>query len=221
MISKLADSLVQQYAETACEEAGGAPPAEDWIDLLKSQIRSALEKEIVKIQQQAAGETPTQDATPDDESDWLATAEVATMQAGSTHVPNHDTDEKTESRRGTHKVRWGAKAGKSAPDAPPTYEILDVLGRGGMGIVYKAWHAPLRRVVAVKMILLGAHASDRQLARFQQEAEAAAHLSHPNIVSVYEVGQHRGLPFITLEFVDGDSMSTMLRESLLSWAAGR
>ena len=62
-----------------------------------------------------------------------------------------------------------------------------------MGVVYKAWHAPLRRVVAVKMILSGAHASDRQLARFQQEAETAAHLSHPNIVSVYEVGQHRGL----------------------------
>ena len=78
--------------------------------------------------------------------------------------------------------------------APPGYEILRTLGKGGMGIVYQARHIPLNRIVAVKMIISGANASDDQISRFQREAEAAAHLKHPHIVSVYEVGLHKGLP---------------------------
>ncbi|MGB7343604.1 MAG: hypothetical protein WBD20_05295, partial [Pirellulaceae bacterium] len=81
----------------------------------------------------------------------------------------------------------GRSSGSKAPDIPDGYEILGILGKGGMGIVYKARHVPLNRLVAVKMIIQGEHASDEQLRRFQIEAEAAAHLSHPNIVSVYEV----------------------------------
>ncbi len=104
----------------------------------------------------------------------------------------------------------------NARDAPPGYEILSTLGKGGMGIVYKARHVPLNRMVAVKMIISGANASDDQLARFQREAEAAAHLKHPNIVSVYEVGLHHGLPYFSLEFVDGNSLSEMMRETTLS-----
>ena len=82
-----------------------------------------------------------------------------------------------------------------------------------MGIVYKARHVPLNRVVAVKMIISGAHASADQISRFQREAEAAAHLSHPNIVSVYEVGKHDGLPYFSLEFVDGMSVSDLMKET--------
>lgn len=107
---------------------------------------------------------------------------------------------------------------ESAPkvDVPDDYEIIKTLGKGGMGVVYKARHVPLNRVVAVKMILSGAHASKDQIARFQREAEAAAHLSHPNIVSVFEVGQHNGMPFFSLEYVDGESMSELMVESTLS-----
>jgi eukaryotic-like serine/threonine-protein kinase len=87
------------------------------------------------------------------------------------------------------------------------YKILGVLGRGGMGIVFKARQAKLNRLVALKMVLAGAHASDHQLTRFFTEAEAVARLQHPNIVQIYEVGEHDGLPYFSLEYVDGGTLS--------------
>jgi hypothetical protein len=102
------------------------------------------------------------------------------------------------------------KPGEPPPEIPG-YEVLGVLGRGGMGVVYKARHLALKRPVALKMILAGAHAGDQERSRFRTEAEAAARLQHPNIVQVYEVGEHHGLPFCALEFVDGGSLSRKLR----------
>ena len=73
------------------------------------------------------------------------------------------------------------------------YEILEVLGRGGMGVVYKARETKLQRIVALKMILAGAHASPRDLQRFQTEARAVAKLQHPNIVQIHDINQQDGV----------------------------
>src|SRR5947209_8596714 len=96
------------------------------------------------------------------------------------------------------------------PDVPG-YEILGQLGRGGMGVVYKARQVGLKRLVALKMIPAREHTDPERLARFRAEAEAVARLQHPHIVQVYEVGEYDGRPFFSLEYVEGGSLDRKLQ----------
>ncbi len=86
------------------------------------------------------------------------------------------------------------------------YDILAELGRGGMGVVYRALHLRLNRTVALKMILAGAHAGPRERERFRQETKAVAQLTHPNIVQIFEVDEADGHSFCALELVEGGSL---------------
>ena len=95
------------------------------------------------------------------------------------------------------------------------YADLEIIGRGGMGVVYRARHVELKRNVAIKMIS-GAAASPEQIKRFQREAESAARLDHPGIVPVYEFGESDGRPFFAMGYIEGRDLASVIRESPLT-----
>ena len=112
-------------------------------------------------------------------------------------------------------IRATARHGLSSPPAvagtiPTGYELLEPIGRGGMGVVFKARQRALGRMVALKQIRAGLDADAQELARFHAEALAAARLAHPNIVKVFDVGQQDGLPFIAMELVEGGRLPDRL-----------
>lgn len=113
------------------------------------------------------------------------------------------------------RERMGAGAAPAAIRSFENYELLEEIGRGGMGIVYRAREKELDRIVAVKTMIGGQLASEADVRRFAEEARCAARLRHPHIVTVYAVGEHEGLHYFSMEFVEGRSLAGLLEEGPL------
>ncbi len=194
---------------------------------------------IATLQQLAANEQllPSDQLIPEGSIEWVTAASVPGLFADATPTPPPVTNRPGAPAQET-KDAWldqvlascaVGDAGtvshqtQTQPNQPdsattrtrefpaiPGYEILGVLGRGGMGVVYKARQTALKRLVALKMILSGGHAGEHELARFRLEAEAVARMQHPNIVQIYDISEHDGRPYFSLEFVDGGPLSAHL-----------
>lgn len=108
------------------------------------------------------------------------------------------------------RISGTRSAGSAIGTSIGDYQLQQEIGRGGMGVVYRAFQASLQRTVALKMIPNAAFAASQDLARLRAEALAAARLSHPNIVPVYEVGEHNGQPWFSMQFIEGTTLSQKL-----------
>jgi formylglycine-generating enzyme required for sulfatase activity/tRNA A-37 threonylcarbamoyl transferase component Bud32 len=132
------------------------------------------------------------------------------------HVPGNEVEADNTLAKRTHDTAAVSTdltpcEGREYPDVPG-YEILGVLGHGGMGVVYRARQLKANRRVALKMIRAVEHASPTARLRFQIETEVVAHLQHPHIVQLYEAGEVRGQPFFSLEFCDGGTLTEQLKK---------
>ncbi len=144
-------------------------------------------------------------------------------------VPDDRRREAIEGLLSTEMKTLSESTARAGPEPPPRaagrvgrYHVLEEVGRGGMGVVYKARQINPGRLVAIKMILAGEHADARERARLRTEAEAAAKLTHQNIVQILDADSHDGLPFLVMEYVDGGSLARMLRSTPqpFRWSAG-
>src|SRR6516165_407873 len=174
------------------------PPNEQLTGLLEDRLsaaeRDALARHIegcIPCQEKLAGLT----AAPDTETSLLAN-----------QPPPGSEDEEAMLRR----LKQLPPSVDADRPTVPGYEVLEELGRGGMGVVYKARQLALQRTVALKMILTGSQADPKDLARFRAEAAALARSQHPNIVQIYDVGESAGRPYFALEFVAGGSLAQHL-----------
>jgi WD40 repeat protein len=209
------DAVCQRF-EAAWKATGTsdrAPRIEDYLPGPSEAVYPALLLELIRLDlfyRRRRGDTArTEDyaarfPTLDPDALAAATADAAPSPEADGRIGpiDHGTPPNEETMDDAGPVRPGRRfAG---------YEVLGESGRGGMGAVYKAWQPGVNRLVALKVVLAGAHAGAQDLARFRTEAEAFGRLQHPNIVQVFETNRHDDLSYLVLEYVDGGSLAQRL-----------
>jgi WD40 repeat protein/tRNA A-37 threonylcarbamoyl transferase component Bud32/tetratricopeptide (TPR) repeat protein len=180
----------------AAWQGGGRPSIRDHLSGLEGAARLALLRELVLLDayyRRRGGEQ----VSPDDYTGPFPELELSWL-AGALAAP-----------------------GKDALPQVAGYEVLGLLGRGGMGVVYKARQLKASRLVALKMVRSAQLASQEELRRFRAEAEVTARLDHPNIVPVFEVGEQDGQPFFSMKLVEGDNLGHHLAAARAAAPKGR
>ncbi len=172
----------------------------------------------------ASGSSPTKEIGPDATLEFSAKGDAKPEPAVTTslHWPAEGQSIETDNLDRTSTFGPGNKGMKTAEIGKTPisrtigpYAIERELGRGGMGVVYLARHEQLGRTVALKMILAGTQAGEEAQKRFLLEAQSIARLSHPGIVTVYDIGEYEGMPYFSLEYVAGNSLAKLLAEKPL------
>jgi len=167
-------------------------------ELLEQMLEAAREGEEPDIERFAAAHPQLRDEL----RELWATARMAEGLASSADVESASPQD-------------GQPHGLSLPRTIGDYELLEELGRGGMGIVYRARQVSLGRQAAVKMILRADIATEADRTRFRIESEAAARLEHPHIVKVFDVGEWQGQPYFSMQFVEGQTLSQRIADGPL------
>ena len=224
--STLEDVLDQQ---SACWGRGERPLAEEFLERFPA-LQAAPDAALDVIYQEfllrrGLGERPKLEEyirrfpfLSDHLTRQFAVDQVMQLSEETQELPRNSDDGTSQTQRGgSSSITDGLAAPQSVlPRIFPGYDLLAVIGRGGMGVVYKAWDTKLGRVVAIKTITDVEAAGPNQLGRFLDEARVAARLQHPNIVTVHEIGEHEGRPYFALEFVDGLDLKKRLAEKPMS-----
>ncbi len=181
------DELCNNF-EAACQ-SGNIPRPEDYLDRAPESIRMQLLKELLQLEVYYSKSAPP---------DFISYAQ---------RFPNID------------RITL-AEVIPAAQDAIepkiPGYEILGLLGRGGMGIVYKARDLKLGRLVALKMVLPGSHVSDQVIARMIAEARAVARLQHPQLVQIYDIVEFEGRPLLVFEYIEGGTLADKISKKAIT-----
>ncbi len=196
--------MIRVESCTRCERSlpSGAP-----LGLCPSCLFSA----VLAVESTDSGNWPGDDESTHGsvESGWPSSGSQSTEE-GDDFSPDRPDGETLPHVSDSHSRDWLSLIGVPCSPAVPGYENLGLIGKGGMGIVYKALQCRANRLVALKMIRGGADLQPDQLERFRFEVEAAALLRHPNVVQIYEVGEADGRPFFSLELLEGGTLKEKL-----------